>query len=199
MKRNRSIWPLAFLTIAVLLAACGVREESAPAGKQSGPLNWEVQDFNYTNQDGETVGLKDLKGKVWLADFIFTSCRTVCPPMTANMAQLQKKLKEAGLDVSIVSFTVDPETDDPKVLKEFGEKVDADFSNWHFLTGYSPEEIQNLSKESFKALVQPEPDSDQFMHGTSFYLVNQSGKVVEKYDGLKPPHEDIIEDIKSLR
>lgn len=194
MKRHRLFPLLLLLTVVIILAACG-----GPAQGKTESLDWEVQTFDYTNQDEESVGLEDLKGEVWLADFVFTNCRTVCPPMTANMSQLQKQLKDEGLDIPIISFSVDPEVDTPQVLKEYGENIGADFSNWHFLTGYSLEEIQQFSKESFKALVEPEPDSDQVMHGTSFYLVDQSGHVVEQYDGLKPPNEDIIEMIKTLR
>lgn len=192
MKRSRLMRICIFLTMASLLAACG-------GSGQKDALNWEVRDFNFTNQDGETVSLADLEGDVWLAYFMFTSCRTVCPPMTANMAQLQQHIKDEGLDVQIVSFSVDPEVDTPEKLKEFGGNVGADFTNWHFLTGYSFEEIQQLSKESFKALVEPEPESDQVMHGTKFYLVNQSGLVVEQYSGLEVPSDEIIADIKALR
>lgn len=196
MQRRWRVFLSLVMFSMLLLAACG-----GPGGhnqNQGQALNWEVQDFAYTNQDGETISLDDLQGEVWLASFIFTNCVTVCPPMTANMVQLQQQLQEEGLDVSIVSFSVDPEVDSPEVLKEYGENFGADFSNWHFLTGYSMEDIQQFAQESFKTLVEPEPDSDQVMHGTSFYLMNQSGLVVEKYNGVEPPNEEIIKMIKTL-
>lgn len=200
MKRSGwRMFPAFTVTVVLLLSACGTGGGGPLSSAQSDALNWEVQDFNFTNQDGESVSLEDLKGDVWLANFIFTNCRTVCPPMTANMAQIQQAMKEEGLNIPIVSFSVDPENDSPEALKEYGGNVGADFTNWHFLTGYEFEDIQQLSQESFKALVEPEPDSDQIMHGTSFYLVNQSGSVVQKYNGLEPPVEEIIDDIKALR
>jgi protein SCO1 len=158
-----------------------------------------VQDFSFINQDNGKVSLSGLMGKVWIADFIFTNCETVCPPMTANMAKLQEKLNELDSDVSIVSFSVDPENDDSAALKEFGNKFGVDFSNWHFLSGYSQEEIQEFAKTSFKALVQDAPQSNQVVHGTSFYLINKEGDVVKSYSGVSNvPYQEIINDIQKL-
>ncbi|MGP4080760.1 SCO family protein [Pseudalkalibacillus sp. R45] len=187
-----------FICMMMVLAACGEEKLEKPDD-----FNFEVQSFNYTNQDGETVSLEDLKGKVWVVDFIFTSCNTVCPPMTNSMANLQKNIEKAGLeDVQIVSFSVDPEVDTPKKLKEFGIKHHADFSNWHFLTGYEQGEIEAFTEESFKAAVQKTSASDQVSHGTSFYLVDQNGTVVTRYSGTNRSDEDdktVIQDIKALQ
>ncbi len=165
--------------------------------------DFEVQSFTYTNQDGESVSLEDLKGKVWIADFIFTNCETVCPPMTNHMASLQENMKKEGLEnVEIVSFSVDPGVDSPEVLKEFGQKFDADFSNWHFLTGYEQSEIEAFAKDSFKTIVQKPKDDDQVTHGTAFYLVDQEGIVRTRYDGVNRSNEDdeeVINDIKALQ
>lgn len=192
LKRKRILWLSLMLATVLLFTACagsGLKNE----------LNWEVKNFSAIDQDGETVTLDDLKGDVWLTSFIFTHCVTVCPPMTANMAELQQELLAEDIDVPIISFSVDPERDTPDVLTAYGEQFEADFSTWKFLTGYTFEDIQQLSEESFKALVEWEPDSDQVMHGTSFYLVNQSGVVVKSYSGLEPPYEEILSDIKKIR
>lgn len=114
-KSTKSIFILfTFLTFS-LLSACGTNGIK-------GALNYEIDNFSYQNQDGKTVSLKDLKGEIWIANFIFTSCDTVCPPMTAHMTELQKQVKEEGLDVRFVSFSVDPEVDSPDKLKEFAGK-----------------------------------------------------------------------------
>ncbi|WP_257350672.1 SCO family protein [Pseudalkalibacillus decolorationis] len=190
-----------FITVVLLiglLAACGKQQLEKPDD-----YNFEVQNFTYKNQDGKSGSLEDLKGEVWIADFIFTSCNTVCPPMTNNMARLQKAIKEEGLkDVQIVSFSVDPKVDTPEKLKAFSQKFNADFSNWHFLTGYPQEEIESLARDSFKTTVLKTEQSDQVTHGTSFYLVDQSGTVVTKYDGTKRSDEkdkEVIKDIKALQ
>jgi len=163
--------------------------------------NYPIEDFTFTNQNGESLSKADLKGKVWVASFIFTSCADVCPPMTANMAKIQDMMKEEGLeDVEIVSFSVDPTVDSPEVLKEYGNKFNVDFKNWSFLTGYSQEEIEKFALENFKTLVKKPETGDQVIHGTDFYLVDQNGDMRKYYTGLKEvPFEQIIEDIKTLQ
>ncbi|MBE3569714.1 MAG: SCO family protein [Bacillales bacterium] len=165
-----------------------------------GNMNEKVQNFSYVNQNNQKVSLKDLKGKVWIADFIFTNCKTVCPPMTYHLTQLQKKLKKAGVqDYTIVSFSVDPAKDTPQKLKEYIHKFDADESRWQLLTGYSQKEIQKLAEKSFKTIAVPQPNSDQIMHGTSFYLVDKSGIVVKSYSGNQDvPFDEMVKDIKAL-
>ncbi|WP_442594225.1 SCO family protein [Neobacillus sp. D3-1R] len=192
MKKN---WLFALLIIfTVLLSACGQKE-------LKDTVDWPVNDFTYTNQDGESLGLKDLKGKVWVADFIFTSCVDVCPPMTFNMKKLQQMTKKEGIEnIQFVSFSVDPTVDTPEVLKKFGEDFQADFSNWNFLTGYSQEEIENMALKSFKALVKKPETGDQVIHGTDFYLIGPEGKVLKYYTGLNEiPYEQIVSDIKTLQ
>jgi protein SCO1 len=185
--------PALLLAAVLILAACG-------NGGFKADHNWEVQDFSYTNQNNEKVSLKDLKGEVWLADFIFTNCETVCPPMTYNMTTLQKKLKEKGIeDYRIVSFSVDPEVDTPEALSEYISKYEADTSKWDLLTGYTQEHISKFAEKSFKSLVADDPNTDQVVHQTSFYLVNQEGETVKSYSGYQEvPYDQIVLDIKAL-
>jgi protein SCO1/2 len=160
-------------------------------------LDWDVQSFTYKDHNDAEFGLEDLKGKVWMANFIFTNCETVCPPMTAHMAKIQQMAKEENVDVEFVSFSIDPKRDDAAALKKFGKNYDADFSNWHFIGGYSQGEIESLAKESFKTPVTADPNSDQFIHATAFFLVDKEGKVVSRYDGVEDtPYEQIIKDMK---
>jgi protein SCO1/2 len=163
-------------------------------------MDVQVQEFTNTNQNGEKVSLSDLKGKVWLANFIFTNCTTVCPPMTRNMSDLQDELNEEGVEnYEIVSFSVDPSRDTPEALKKYISHYEADESNWNLLTGYTEDEIRTFAEESFQTLAVPDPKSDQFMHGTSFFLVNQEGTVVKSYDGnTEVPFDEIIQDVKQL-
>lgn len=190
--KKRFLFVTGLMTLLVILAACG---KDVPDD-----LDWEVQDFTYTDQSNSEFGLSDLDGKVWIADLIFTNCETVCPPMTANMSQLQDKLAGADVDVELVSYSVDPERDTPEELVKFSEKFDADLSNWHFLTGYDNSEIKSFAESSFKTAVDADPNSDQFIHGTAFYLVNKDGVVVKKYSGVSNvPYEEIVDDVKALQ
>lgn len=163
-------------------------------------MSEQVPDFEYTTQDEETLSLKDLKGKWWIADFMFTNCRTVCMPMTHNMAHLQSMMKEENIDAELVSFSVDPDYDTPEILKEYASKHDADFGNWSFVTGYDFDTIREFSIKHFKSLVQaPGDGEDQVLHGTSFFLVSPEGEVVKSYNGVEIDNMDVImDDLKKV-
>lgn len=195
-----------FLSFAILCLFVFIL--SACSKSYEGDFSYEVQEFTYTNQDGEKVSLEDLQGDFWVADFIFTNCTNACPPMTANMSKIQSKIKEAGLEdkVHFVSFTIDPEHDSPQVLKDYAKQFDADFSNWDLLTGYKPEEIKEFSVKSFKSLVQKLPVEDpaegqadyNFMHSSSLFIVSPEGKAIKKYNGLQYENVDkLVEDLKN--
>lgn len=179
--------------IGILLAGCSNSNFQAET-------DYEVKEFSYTNQNNQDVGLNDLKGQVWIADFIFTNCETVCPPMTFNLTKLQEKLKEEGVeDYKIISFSVDPENDTPAALKEYISNFEADTSKWELLTGYEFDEVKDLAEHSFRSIVADDPNSDQMIHGTSFYLVNQKGTVVKTYSGNSDvPYDEIVQDMKTL-
>ncbi|AMM93504.1 SCO family protein [Peribacillus simplex] len=181
-------------SILLLLTACG--SNGVPDAK-----NWDLEDFSYIDQKGKAFSKSDLKGKVWVADFIFTSCKTVCLPMTSNMTKLQQQLKDEGIsDVEFVSFSVDPEIDKPDVLKKYGDQFNVDYSNWHFLTGYGQEEIEQFARDNFKLIVKKPETGDQVIHGTSFFLIDQKGKIMKDYTGLQDiPFDEIIKHIKILQ
>jgi protein SCO1/2 len=194
MIKSKTIYILLFSGIILFLTSCG--------GEQyEGEVSFEIEDFSFINQDGEDVSKSDLDGEFWVANFIFTNCVTVCPPMTSNMADLQEQLIEAGLEeVNLVSFTVDPDRDTPEVLKEYGESRGASFHNWHFLTGYEFEEIQEFSVDNFKSAVEEEPDSDQIMHTIRFFLISPEGNAIEMYSGTEAAEmEQIVQDISSMK
>jgi len=194
MKKIRITGLLLLVFMITILGACS-------GSRLRDPLNWELEKFSYTDQNGEKFGSSDLKEKVWVADFIFTSCQTVCPPMTANMTRLQNMLKEEGIqDVEFVSFSVDPTVDTPEKLQEFMKQYDMDASKWHFLTGYTQEEINQFAEKNFQTLVDKPASTTQVVHGTSLYLVDKSGTVVKKYSAVQnTPYENIINDIKAIR
>ncbi|WP_342742970.1 SCO family protein [Halobacillus hunanensis] len=128
---------------------------------------------------------------------MFTSCTTVCPPMTRNMAKIQDMLKEEGIEAEIVSFSVDPKVDTPEKLKKFASAQGADFNNWTFVTGYTQDKIESFAKESFHTIADKPEGADQVAHGSQFFLVNQEGKVVKYYRGASEvPFEQIVEDVK---
>ncbi|UOQ44448.1 SCO family protein [Halobacillus salinarum] len=192
MKLNRFLLLTLLSALVLVMAACGKKE-------LEDTLDWKVGSFQATTQANNSFSTDEMKGKVWIADLIFTSCETVCPPMTRNMSQLQKKFKEEGLDVEFVSFSVDPKVDTPEKLKEFGKSHGASFKNWTYVTGYSQKDIQTFAKDTFHTLAEKIEGTDQVSHGSSFYLINKDNVVMKKYSGTQDvQYEQIIKDAKVL-
>lgn len=163
-------------------------EFTAKAGG-SLPVLFEVTDFTLTNQNGQVVTRSDLRGQVWIADIIFTSCAGPCPEMTRRMAELQAAIP-ATAPVKLVSLTAHPEFDTPSVLQAYGRRFRAESARWHFLTG-SKQQIVDLAVRGLKlTTVEKEPDkqenpNDLFIHSTFFVIVDQQGRgraVVESDD-----------------
>ena len=191
----RKFFTFTSMLIAVLiLSACS-------GGEFKAKYKLEIEPFAFTNQHNEEVTLEDLKGEVWLAQFVFSNCTTACGPMMVNMADLQDKLVDEGVDAyKIVSFSVDPDFDTPEVLQGYLDVFNpSDPSKWEMLTGYKKEKIAEMARKSFATLVVDEPGTDQVTHGTSFVLVNQEGIVVKLYAGLDDvPYDEIVTDMKAL-
>jgi protein SCO1/2 len=137
-----------------------------------------------TDQTGQPFNTAQLRGHPWVADFIFTSCGSICPTMTAKMVEIQKT---TPADVHLVSFTVDPATDTPAILKTYGESFHADFGRWHFLTGTNAQMADAAYK--MKISVKPASPDNAIMHSEKFLLVDAEGNVVGVYDGTS--NEDV--------
>ncbi|MBJ7326911.1 MAG: SCO family protein [Chthoniobacterales bacterium] len=138
------------------------------------PVLRAVPDFRLTDQDGHEVTNESLRGKIWIADFIFTRCQGPCPVMTSRMIEMQKALIKAP-QVKLVSVSVDPEHDTPEVLKAYAEQNHADPARWTFLTG-DAESIKKLVTEGF---MQPlaRGDDGNPVHGSMFLVVDGQGMV----------------------
>jgi protein SCO1/2 len=193
MTKYKKMFTLIMLS-AIILSGCN-------SSKFKADTDWEVESFSHESQRGEEVSLESLNGTVWLATFIFTNCETVCPPMTMNMTQVQDELIKAKVeDYKIVAFSVDPEVDTPEIMTDYLAKFNpSDESKWELLTGYDPEYMEQFARDSFKSLVKMDPGSDQVLHGTSYFLVDQNGIVVKSYNGYQDvPKEEIATDMKAL-
>lgn len=194
-------WLLVILPVLLILSACtsGAIEPMSRYGD-------EIQDFEVTNQDGETFTREDMDGKVWLMNFMFTNCATVCPPMTQNMTDVTNALEEKGIeDYGVMSFSVDPETDQPDVLTEYSSWYDIpESTEWQFLTDYDYDFIRGFAEDNFKTIVAPPPEgSNQVTHGTSFYLIDEDGTILKDYAGVDSgdnqfPLEEIVSDVEKL-
>ncbi len=153
-----------------------------------------VPDFNLVNQQDQPLGLSDLQGKIWVADFIFTHCPTICPVMTQEMANLQSEFDSEP--VYFVSFTVDPERDTSEVLSRYAVQFGADAQRWHFLTG-EKDQIYQLANDGFK--LSAAQHGGGFPHSTKFALVAPNGKIHDYYDSRsKPAMKRLRKDVKTL-
>ncbi len=166
------------------------------------PTYGRVPDFTFTERSGKEMGLSDLKGKVWIADFIFTRCQGTCPLLTGQMAGLQGKLTQP--DIKLVSFSVDPEHDTPKVLLEYASRYHAQENKWFFLTG-KKSEIWNFATEGFSlGVAEPTPEdlkagAEPVIHSNRIVLVDQAGSIRGYYDGSEPPViEKLVKDASQL-
>ena len=157
------------------------------------PIIAQIPAFDLIDQDGKQFTLNNLKGNVWLADFIFTTCAGPCPIMTERMSTVQYDLLDIN-KLKFVSFTVNPDYDTPDVLKKYAKRYNADISTWSFVTG-KYEKIQELIANGFKM-----GDEEEIVfHSTRFALVDHKGNLRGYYSGTEPKdHEVLTRDIHSL-
>lgn len=162
----------------------------------------KVPDFELTNQDNKKISNKDYKGKVYVVEFFFSTCPTICPIMNKNMLELQKEFY-GNLDFGIASFTINPEHDTPEVLKEHAAELGVKNPNWHFLTG-DRDYIFDLSKKGFNIYAGKNDNAPGgFEHSGLFALVDKDGNIRSRKDEFGNPivYYDGIEDsgIKAIK
>jgi len=143
-----------------------------------------VPGFQLSNQNGQPFGSAQLAGKIWIADFIYTTCPGPCPTISSRMSELQKPLEKA--DVRLVSFSVDPQKDIPEVLRRYAEKLQAEPGRWDFLTG-PKSAIYKISHDGFKLAVSDGSDVQGIpVHSTRMVLVDRHGQIRGYYDATEP-------------
>ena len=153
-----------------------------------------VPDFNLMNQDGKPFGLSDLDGKLWVTDFIFTNCPTICPVMTQTMAELQNEISNDK--VNFLSITVDPERDTPEVLSQYALDYGAIQDRWHFLTG-DKDHIYNLANKGFK--LPAAYHEGVFPHSRKFVVIKPDRTIHDYYDSRsEAAMKKLRKDIKLL-
>lgn len=197
------VWGFLFLVIAVIVGAFIWTKTRGSGGK---PLlvYSQVGDFSLTNQHNEIVSSATLRGKIWIADVIFTRCPLQCIRMTKRLRQLQRELPK-DKSIQLVSITADPLFDTPEVLQNYAQQYGADQTRWSFLTG-PKSEINRVAVSGLKlVLYEKKPEerevpADLFLHSTRFVLVDGEGRVRGWFDGEKDESkEKIIRAVKKLQ
>jgi protein SCO1/2 len=192
-------WVVAFLAAAVLLVLAGLFVKNlrrAPA--ETLPVLATVPEFSFTSQTGATVGRDSLRGKAWIADFIFTRCAGPCPIMTDRLSQVQRALGSSGDDVRLVSVSVDPDYDRPDILAKYGARFGADPARWLFLTGPADAVEKFVTKGMLLGLAKDGAGAP--MHAQKFVVVDREGRI-RAYRDLEDPNlvPQLLTDLDTLR
>lgn len=157
-----------------------------------------IADFSLTNQNGEQITQKDYEDKIYVADFFFTTCQTICPVMTDHMVKIQKELQQEN-DVLLLSHTVTPEIDSVPQLKKYALEKGVDDQKWNLVTG-SKMEIYNLARKSYLAAKDLPYSEYDLIHTENFVLVDKKRRIRGFYDGTNPDEiARLLEDIKVLK
>jgi protein SCO1/2 len=184
-----------FIFVANILRAMATEVPSPP------PLLGAVPEFALTDQSNEAYGSEQLHGKIWVANFIFTRCATICPVFSAEMSTLQKRTNKAAAGLQLVSFSVDPEYDTPDRLAEYARRFSANPWYWHFLTGPITE-VRSMVVEGMKTAMGEAAEVDMpdaLFHGSHFVLVDDRMQIRGFYDVNDPETiERLLTDVQLI-
>src|SRR5213076_2788602 len=186
-SRTATLWKTVLIAIPILTLALllWLRQLEVTALRQRTVSSYgTVPEFLLVNQNGQNFGSAQLRGKIWIADFIYTTCPGPCPMISSRMSELQKPLEKT--DVHLISFSVDPEKDTPDVLRSYAERLQAEPGRWDFLTG-PKSAIYSLSHDGFKLAISDGSDAEGIpVHSTRIVLVDRHGAIRGYYDATEP-------------
>ncbi len=196
---------LVFLAFCFLLSGC-IQKKEVPLpifGERevagSDTVYHVIADFKFVNQDSAEVTGDTFKDKIYVADFFFTSCRTICPIMKTQMLRVYDSIQSEN-DVLLLSHSIDPEFDTVGLLHDFAERLGVKSDKWHFVTG-KKEDIYKIAQTSyFATALEDKTEPDGFIHTGAFLLIDKKKRIRGKYDGTK--EEDVnrlLADIARLR
>ena len=159
----------------------------------------KMVDFSYLNQDSILIKSSDMKGKIWIADFMFTSCPTICPKMTEQMKRLSGMTKDLNDHIQFISFSINPKYDTPSQLKKYIKAHNIITSNWYFFTG-NEAKTHDLGINNFQIFAgQDASAAGGYAHTGAFALVDKEGYVRGVYMGTDPKEVNKLEkDIRKL-
>jgi protein SCO1/2 len=197
--------PFTIYHLALFFAfACSSKKETLPIlGERqvngNDTVYHTIAPFQFVDQDSAVITNATFKDKIYVADFFFTSCRTICPIMKTQMLRVYEATKEMP-DVLILSHTIDPEYDTVALLHDFADRLGVESKRWHFVTGVRDSIFKIAQTSYFTTAMTDATEPDGYIHSGAFMLVDKQGRIRGRYDGTK--EEDVnrlIGDIKILR
>jgi len=165
--------------LVLLIAAAGIFFLYKALDKDKLFTAMDVPAFELTNQEKKMIRNEDMLGKVYVVEFFFTNCPTICPVMNQNLKEVEKVINSP--EFGIISITIDPKRDTPETLKEHAEKLGISNPNWHFLTG-NREYIYQLSKKFNIYVGEDESTAEGLNHSGKIALIDKNGKIRSRYD-----------------
>lgn len=190
--------------LSLVLVACGGAPDALPVygerylNEQGDTVFHQIGDFSLVNQDSQVISPQTVEGKVYVADFFFTNCPSICPAMTGQKLRVYEALKDQQ-DFMMISHTVDPERDSVAALKEFAENIGVTAERWHFATG-DEAYIHNLGIKSYLLPAQADPEAPGgFLHSDRLVLIDRKGRIRGMYSGTSKERVDqLIKDVRVL-
>ena len=210
---SRIVFLLINIFILVFVVSCSTNNTSIPyynspdftpyflsnGEKIEEIISHKISDFSFINQNEKTISNKEIEGKIHVANFMFTSCTSICPDMTGNMKFIEEAFSNDPR-IAILSYSVTPWIDTPDKLADYVEFNDIKTNNWHFLTG-KKSEIYSLARESYFAeeTIGFSKDSTDFLHTEYFVLVDKTKRIRGIYNGtLTLEAQQVVKDINAL-
>jgi len=205
--------------VAIILSSCGAKQTEDTTfivenlGKtlpffglheldtNGDTLYYTIPKFSFTNQSGREVSHRDYENKVFVTDFFFTTCPTICPVMSTQMSRLQTLLDKEGHlgDVMLLSHSINPEYDQPDTLKAYAARMEADTTTWNFVTGAREDIYFQAKKGYFINALETDTAAGGYIHSDNFILVDRGMHIRGYYDGTSTKEVDqLFKDIKTL-
>ena len=200
-RKKTTIFLLAFFFLLSAAFMAYYYKTTREQPKKLNIIGTGVGPFSFTNQEGKTITDKDVKGKIRVIEYFFTTCKGICPKLNDNMAKVYEQYRYNDR-VIILSHTVDPKNDTAAAMMAYSKKFNADPQHWMFLTG-DKQALYNMARYSYLISAQDDTsgvsiDKD-FIHDNHFVLVDEDGNIRGFYDGLEPKEvTQLIADVKTL-
>jgi protein SCO1/2 len=192
------------LPLLALLGSCAFKEPPLPVFGEREVVNGDtlyhhIAPFQFVDQDSTLVTNETFRNKIYVADFFFTTCRTICPIMKSQMLRVYQAVEHDD-DVLILSHTIDPEYDTVGLLREYSRRLGVESRKWHFVTGVKDSIYKIAQTSYFATALEDKSEPDGFIHSGAFLLIDKRGRIRGKYDGtIEADVNQLIKDIARLK